>query len=199
MMSTNITWHDSQVTKAERQKLHKHQSAILWFTGLSASGKSTLCVAIEKRLHEHGISTYILDGDNVRHGLNKGLGFSPEDRSENIRRIGEVSKLFVDAGVITLTAFISPYIKDRDTVRKLVETKEFIEIYVKCNIEECERRDPKGLYEKARNGEIKDFTGISAPYEEPLNPEIVIENDKQPIDVSVDQVINYLLEENYLC
>lgn len=198
-MSTNITWHDSQVTKAERQKLHKHQSAILWFTGLSASGKSTLCVAIEKRLHEHGISTYILDGDNVRHGLNKGLGFSPEDRSENIRRIGEVSKLFVDAGVITLTAFISPYIKDRDTVRKLVETKEFIEIYVKCNIEECERRDPKGLYEKARNGEIKDFTGISAPYEEPLNPEIVIENDKQPIDVSVDQVINYLLEENYLC
>ncbi|CAM3931836.1 adenylyl-sulfate kinase [Lederbergia lenta] len=196
--SMNITWHDSQVTKEERQKLHEHQSAILWFTGLSASGKSTLCVEIEKKLHERGISTYILDGDNVRHGLNKGLGFSPEDRTENIRRIGEVSKLFIDAGVITLTAFISPYRKDREMVRELVNQKEFIEIYVKCNIEECVKRDPKGLYEKARNGEIKDFTGISAPYEEPINPEIVIENDKQSIEVSVDQVIRYLLEKNYL-
>ncbi len=174
MQSTNITWHNSQVTKEERQKLHKHQSAILWFTGLSASGKSTLCVALEKRLHERGISTYILDGDNVRHSLNKDLGFSPGDRTENIRRIGEVAKLFVDAGIITLTAFISPYREDRKTVRELVNSEEFIEIYVKCSVEECERRDPKGLYKKARAGEIKDFTGINAPYEEPINPEIII-------------------------
>ena len=198
MQSTNITWHDSQVTKEERQKLHKHHSAILWFTGLSASGKSTLCVALEKRLYERGISTYILDGDNVRHSLNKDLGFSPEDRTENIRRIGEVAKLFVDAGIITLTAFISPYREDRKTVRELVNSEEFIEIYVKCSVEECERRDPKGLYKKARAGEIKDFTGINAPYEEPINPEIIIENEKQPIDISVDQVIDYLLENEYI-
>ena len=140
------------------------------------------------------MSTYILDGDNVRHGINKNLGFSPEDRTENIRRIGEISKLFVDAGKITLTAFISPYRQDRNNVRKLFDENEFIEIYVKCSLKECERRDSKGLYQKARAGEIKEFTGISAPYEAPIDPEITIDNEKQSVEKSVDQVINYLLE-----
>jgi len=171
---------------------------VLWFTGLSGSGKSTLSTILEKRLHERQISTYILDGDNVRHGINKNLGFSPEDRTENIRRIGEIAKLFVDAGIITLTAFISPYRKDRDQVRQLFEEHEFIEIYVKCSVEECERRDPKGLYEKARAGKIKNFTGVSAPYEPPVNPEIVIDNEGQSIEASVNQVINYLLKKKFI-
>lgn len=195
MGSNNITWHAFDVRKKERQELHGHKSMILWFTGLSGSGKSTLCAAIEKRLHEQGMSTYILDGDNVRHGINENLGFSPEDRTENIRRIGEISKLFVDAGIITLTAFISPYRKDRNHVRELVSSNEFIEIYVKCSLKECERRDPKGLYQKARSGEIKDFTGISAPYEQPIHPEIIIDNENQLIEESVNQVINYLIEK----
>lgn len=194
MTLTNIIWHESQVKKQDRERLHGHKSMVLWFTGLSGSGKSTLCVAIEKKLHEQGMSTYILDGDNVRHGINKNLGFSPEDRTENIRRIGEISKLFVDAGKITLTAFISPYRQDRNNVRKLFDENEFIEIYVKCSLKECERRDSKGLYQKARAGEIKEFTGISAPYEAPIDPEITIDNEKQSVEKSVDQVINYLLE-----
>lgn len=194
MKSQHITWQDQQVTKWERQQLHGHKSAIVWFTGLSASGKSTLCASIAQKLHEQGISTYVLDGDNIRHGLNKNLGFSPEDRSENIRRIGEVGKLFVDAGILTFTAFISPYQEDRKLVREMVEPGEFIEVFVKCSLEECERRDPKGLYEKARAGEIKDFTGIDAPYEEPVNPELVIENDQQDIGTSVNQVIDFLRE-----
>ncbi|WP_273851798.1 adenylyl-sulfate kinase [Guptibacillus spartinae] len=197
MKSTNITWHEAQVTKEERQKLNTHKSAVLWFTGLSGAGKSTLSVAVEKELHNRGIHTYILDGDNVRHGLNKNLGFSPEDRTENIRRIGEVSNLFVDAGVMTLTAFISPYREDRDMVRELVNEQEFIEIYVSCNLEECEKRDPKGLYQKARNGEIKGFTGIDAPYEAPANPEIIVETDKQPLEKSVEQIIHYLEVNGY--
>lgn len=198
MGSTNIIWHESQVKKQERQQLHGHKSMVLWFTGLSGSGKSTLCVAIEKKLHEYGMSTYILDGDNVRHGINKNLGFSPEDRTENIRRIGEISKLFVDAGIITLAAFISPYREDRNNVRKLFASNEFIEVYVKCSVKECERRDPKGLYEKARSGEIKNFTGINAPYEEPIDPEIIIENENQTVETSVDQVINYLVENKFI-
>lgn len=198
MESTNIVWHNSQVIKQDRQQLHNHKSVVLWFTGLSGSGKSTLCVALERRLYEQGINTYILDGDNVRHGLNKNLGFSPEDRTENIRRIGEVSKLFVDAGIVTLTAFISPYRDDRNNIRKLVEPNEFIEVFVKCSLEECERRDPKGLYKKARSGEIKDFTGIDAPYEEPINPEIIINNQKQSVEESVEQVMSFLIENNYV-
>lgn len=198
MKSTNIVWHNSQVTKEDRQQLHNHKSLILWFTGLSGSGKSTLSVALERRLYERGINTYILDGDNVRHGLNKNLGFSPEDRTENIRRIGEVSKLFVDAGIVTLTAFISPYREDRNNVRELVESSEFIEVYVKCSLEELERRDPKGLYKKARSGEIEGFTGIDAPYEEPVNPEIIINSEKQSIEESVEQIMSFLIEGNYI-
>lgn len=198
MKSTNITWHKGQVTKEDRRALKGHKSAILWFTGLSGAGKSTLSVAVEKELYTRGINTYILDGDNVRHGLNRNLGFSPEDRSENIRRIGEVSKLFVDASIVVLTAFISPYQEDRDMVRNLVDDDEFIEVYVKCSLEECEHRDPKGLYQKARAGEIKGFTGIDAPYEAPDTPEIVVETDKQPLEASVDQVIQYLESEGYI-
>ncbi|WP_188698405.1 adenylyl-sulfate kinase [Pullulanibacillus camelliae] len=197
-MSENIVWHNAKVSKEDRRKLNGHKSAILWFTGLSGAGKSTVSVEVEKKLHQMGIRTYVLDGDNIRHGLNKNLGFTPEDRKENIRRIGEVSKLFVDAGVFTLTAFISPYQEDRDMVREMVEQNEFIEIYVQCDIEECEKRDPKGLYAKARKGEIKNFTGIDAPYEAPDHPELIIENDRQSIEASADQVIDYLKEKGYI-
>lgn len=198
MKATNIVWHHSKVTKEDRQKLNGHKSVVLWFTGLSGAGKSTLSVEVEKELHQRGIRTYILDGDNIRHGLNKDLGFSAEDRKENIRRIGEVAKLMVDAGIVTLTAFISPYREDREMVRQLLGEKEFIEIYVKCSLEECERRDPKGLYKKARAGEIKGFTGIDDPYEEPENPELVVETDKQTLEESVKQTIAYLEENGYL-
>jgi len=194
--ATNIVWHSTTVDKKDRQTRNKHKSCILWFTGLSGSGKSTLANAVEKRLFESGAQTYILDGDNVRHGLSKDLGFSDHDRQENIRRIAEVSKLFVDAGVIVLTAFISPFREDRQVARDLVESGEFIEIYVKCSLEECERRDPKGLYEKARKGEIPHFTGISSPYEEPVNPELVIENDQVSIEEAVDQIVGYLKKIN---
>ncbi|QHE51615.1 adenylyl-sulfate kinase [Pontibacillus sp. HMF3514] len=192
MKSTNITWHDSVVSKEDRQTLNHHQSPVLWFTGLSGSGKSTLSVEVEKALHKRGVHAYRLDGDNVRHGLNKNLGFSPEDRTENIRRIGEVAKLMNDAGLITLTAFISPYREDRDHVRALFNEGEFIEVYTKCSLEEAENRDPKGLYKKARSGEIKGFTGVDAPYEEPNEPEIIVETDKQSLEESVQQVMDHL-------
>jgi adenylylsulfate kinase len=197
-MGTNIVWHESKVTKADRQNRNRHKSAVLWFTGLSGSGKSTLTVALEKELFERGIHTYRLDGDNIRHGLNKDLGFSPEDRTENIRRIGEVAKLMVDAGLITLTAFISPYQNDRNYVRSLLEENEFIEVYVKCSLEICEKRDPKGLYKKARTGEIKQFTGIDAPYEEPVQPELIVDTEHQSLDKSVRQVIQYLIDKEYI-
>ena len=196
--STNITWHDSEVTKEDRQRQNGHKSAVIWFTGLSGSGKSTISVALEKALFEEGKHSYRLDGDNVRHGLNKNLGFSPEDRKENIRRIGEVSKLLVDAGTIAITAFISPYREDRDEVREILEDREFIEVYTECSVEECEKRDPKGLYEKARSGEIKEFTGISAPYEAPKHPELTINTERQSIDESVEQILNYLKEHQYI-
>ncbi|GAA0487003.1 adenylyl-sulfate kinase [Salinibacillus aidingensis] len=196
--SENIVWHDSKVTKEERQKLNGHKSAVLWFTGLSGSGKSTVSVELEKELYKQGVHTYRLDGDNVRHGLNKNLGFSPEDRKENIRRIGEVAKLMVDAGLFTLTAFISPYREDRDAVRELLDDGEFIEVFVKASVEACEARDPKGLYKKARAGEIKGFTGIDAPYEEPGNPEITVETDQQSLEESVQQIVDYLKENGYL-
>jgi len=190
--------HKGRVTKRERQKLKGHRSAIIWFTGLSGSGKSTLAHSVEERLISLGIHTYVLDGDNVRRGLNRDLGFSAEDRKENIRRIGEVAKLFVDAGIIVLSAFISPYREDRKFVRSIVEEGEFIEVYVKCPLEVCEQRDVKGLYKKAREGIIKNFTGIDDPYEEPENPEIIVETDKESLEESVNKIINYLKENRYL-
>ncbi|WP_033828851.1 adenylyl-sulfate kinase [Bacillus andreraoultii] len=196
--SKNIEWHLSKVMKTERQDRNKHKSTVLWFTGLSGSGKSTISAELEKVLFEKGVQVYRLDGDNIRHGLNKNLGFSPEDRSENIRRIGEVAKLMVDAGMITLTAFISPYRKDRELVRKLLEDDEFIEVYVKARIETCEARDPKGLYKKVRNGEIINFTGIDAPYEEPHKPELMIDTDQLSLEQSVNLIIDYLIENGYI-
>jgi adenylylsulfate kinase len=192
--SLNLVWHPTTVEKEDRQKLNQHRSFILWFTGLSGSGKSTLANAVEKRLFEKGIRTYLLDGDNIRQGVNQGLGFSAEDRKENIRRTGEVAKLFVDAGVIVLTALISPYQEDRQMVRELVNEDEFIEIYVKCPLEECEKRDPKGLYRKAREGIIPNFTGISSPYEEPETPEIIVETNKIDFEEAVDHIVSYVLK-----
>ncbi|MGY0411813.1 adenylyl-sulfate kinase [Staphylococcus sp. mip270_02] len=196
--SKNITWHASEVTKEERQQRKNHKSAVIWFTGLSGSGKSTISVALEKVLYDQQVHTYRLDGDNVRHGLNKNLGFSPDDRTENIRRIGEVSKLMVDAGLVTVTAFISPYQADRDVVRELLAEDEFIEVYTSCSLDECEARDPKGLYQKARNGEIQGFTGINAPYEEPQNPEIVIDTEQYSVEDAVTQIIDYLKAHQYI-
>ncbi|WP_152655099.1 adenylyl-sulfate kinase [Oceanobacillus sp. CFH 90083] len=194
----HIVWHETAVQKQERQQRNRHGSCILWFTGLSGAGKSTLANALEHRLFKQGLNSYVLDGDNVRHGLNKGLGFDEDDRKENIRRIGEVAKLFVDAGVIVCTAFISPFAEDRHRVRDLVQDNEFVEIYVRCSLEACEDRDPKGLYKKARTGEISNFTGISSPYEEPLDPELIIDSDQLSIDESVDKIIAFLQERNYI-
>ncbi len=197
-MAENIVWHETTISKADRQAKKAHKSCILWFTGLSGSGKSTVANAVEKELYQRNVHTYVLDGDNVRHGLNKDLGFSEDDRKENIRRIGEVSKLFLDAGVITLTAFISPFREDREVVRALVEEGEFIEIFVDASLETCESRDPKGLYEKARAGIIPNFTGISSPYEKPDHPELVIETDKLTIEECVAKIIAYLQEKNII-
>lgn len=198
MGKDDIVWHEGGITKSDRQKMNNHKSAVIWFTGLSGSGKSTVAAALEQTLSNMSIRTYVLDGDNIRHGLNKDLGFSKEDRAENIRRIGEISKLFVDAGIMTLAAFISPYQKDRNAVRSLLEAHEFIEVYVKCDLKECEKRDPKGLYKKVRNGEITGFTGVDAPYEEPGNPEIIIETDRMSVDECVDKILNYLQKNGYL-
>lgn len=198
MSNKNIIWHDHHVSKQERQAIKEQLSSVIWFTGLSGSGKSTIANAVEAKLIEMQKHTYLLDGDNIRMGLNKGLSFSDEDRVENIRRIGEVAKLFVDAGTIVLTAFISPFRVDRESVRKLVQEKEFVEVYIDTPLEVCESRDPKGLYEKARNGEIANFTGISSPYEAPINPEIHIKTDKLSIEESADKVIEYLNTKGYL-
>ena len=190
--ATNIVWHQGAVTRGDREKLNGHKGATVWLTGLSGSGKSTIAVALEKRLLERGVRTYILDGDNIRHGLNKNLGFSPDDRTENIRRIGEVAKLFCDAGLVALTAFISPYRADRDQVRAIMQQSDFIEVFVDCPVEVCEQRDVKGLYKKARAGEIKEFTGVSAPYEAPSAPELVIETSDQSVEKSALQILTYL-------
>jgi len=195
--STNITWHEQTVSKERRREQNKHHSYVLWFTGLSGSGKSSVANAVAERLFRDDTLTYVLDGDNIRFGINKDLGFSEEDRKENIRRIGEVSKLFVDSGQVVLTAFISPFRNDREGVRELLEGDEFVEVYVKCSLEACEARDPKGLYEKARQGIIKDFTGISSPYEEPVNPEIVIDTEKNSIEECVEQIVQFLKEKGY--
>jgi adenylylsulfate kinase len=194
----NIVWHDHHVNKQERSALKEQKPCILWFTGLSGSGKSTIANAVESKLLELRKHTYLLDGDNVRMGLNKGLTFSDADRVENIRRIGELSKLFVDAGSIVLTAFISPFVADRQQVRDLVEDSEFIEVFVDTPLAVCESRDPKGLYKKARQGEIPNFTGISSPYEAPQTPEIHIDNDGLSIEEAADVVVNYLQEKGYL-
>ncbi|MBZ0193287.1 MAG: adenylyl-sulfate kinase [Candidatus Kuenenia stuttgartiensis] len=195
---TNIKWHHGKITKAHRIDLMKQKGVTIWLTGLSGSGKSTIAVELEHALVENKHQAYILDGDNIRHGLNKNLGFSPEDRAENIRRIGEVAKLFTDANIITITAFISPYKEDRDNARKLQNEGEFIEIYVKCPLNVCEQRDVKGLYKKARTGEIKEFTGISAPYEEPSNPELTIDTSVMPVEESTRAILKYLEENRYV-
>lgn len=196
--STNIVWHEQSINKEDRRKQNGHNSFVIWFTGLSGSGKSTLANAVASKLYHENVRNYVLDGDNIRHGLNKDLGFSEEDRTENIRRIGEVAKLFVDSGQVVLTAFISPFQADRKLVRDLLEEKEFIEVFVKCPIDTCEERDPKGLYAKARQGIIKDFTGINSPYEEPENPELVIETNKHSIEESVDIVFQYLKQQGLI-
>lgn len=195
---TNITWHETSISKENRREKNGHGSCALWFTGLSGSGKSTIANAVSNELFRQGISEYVLDGDNIRHGLNKDLGFSDYDRTENIRRIGEVAKLFVDSGKVVTTAFISPFRSDRDQVRALFEEEEFIEVFVQCPIEECERRDPKQLYAKARRGEIKDFTGIDSPYEAPEQPEITLHSDQVTIEEAVEQVLTYLREKNII-
>jgi adenylylsulfate kinase len=194
----NIVWHHPSVTVADRRQLYDYKSCEIWFTGLPSAGKSTLANALSQKLHSVGIMNYVLDGDNIRHGLNKNLGFSPEDRKENIRRIGEVAALFVDAGLIAIAAFISPYREDRHDARAIVKKGDFIEVYVKCRLGECERRDPKGMYKKARAGIIKEFTGISAAYEEPDKPEIILETDKLSIDACVKRLIDYLVQHKYI-
>ena len=196
--STNIKWHHGKITREDRVALMKQKGLTVWLTGLSGSGKSTIAVELEHALLENGHQAYILDGDNIRHGLNKNLGFSPDDRSENIRRIGEGAKLFTDANIITVTAFISPYRADRDNARRLQKPGEFIEVYVKCPLEVCEERDTKGLYKKARAGEVKEFTGISAPYEEPENAEMIIDTSEMNLEQSVRAILKYLEEKGYI-
>jgi adenylylsulfate kinase len=196
--STNITWHQGQVERKDREKLLGQRGATLWLTGLSGSGKSTVAVAAEKALLQRGHLAYVLDGDNVRHGLNKNLGFSPEDRTENIRRIAEVAKLFSEAGVIALTSFISPYRADRDAARAIFASGDFVEVHVSTSLETCESRDPKGLYKKARAGQIPDFTGISAPYEAPLRPELVLDTGALSVEESVATLLRFLEEKGYL-
>jgi adenylylsulfate kinase len=196
--SNNVVWHRTFVDRADRNHLNNHKSGLIWFTGLSASGKSTIAHHVEKELYDRSIRTYVLDGDNVRHGINSNLGFSREDRRENLRRIAEFSKLFVDAGLIVLAAFISPYEKDREYIRGRFEEGDFIEIYVKCPLEKCEERDPKGLYKKARAGIIKNYTGVSTPYEEPLSPELIIDTEKFDLAKSVREVLNFLNKKGFI-
>ena len=198
--ATNVHWHDGDISRDDRNRLMKQKGVTLWFTGLSGSGKSTVAVALEEALYERGHLSYRLDGDNIRFGINKNLGFSAEDRTENIRRIGEIAKLFVDSSIITLSSFISPYREDRDKVRQLHEESDmpFVEVYVDCELAEAEKRDPKGLYKKARAGEIKNFTGIDDPYEAPVNPEIHLRTDQMTLEEEVAVVITYLEQQGLL-
>jgi len=191
-MSLHTVKHDYKTSMTDREQQHGHKAYLLWFTGLSGSGKSTLANLVEIAFHQRGLTTYILDGDNIRQGINKDLSFAPEDRTENIRRIAEISNLMLDAGVLTLAAFVSPYIKDRETVKKIVGTDNFIEIYINTSLAECEKRDVKGLYKKARAGEIKNMTGISAPYEAPVNPDLEVITDGQPIEKSVKTILEFI-------
>ena len=194
----NIVWHNTSINNSHRSKLLSQNPFILWFTGLSASGKSTLANIVETKLFQMNYKTYLLDGDNVRHGLNKDLGFNEESRIENIRRIGEVSKLFLDSGIIVLTAFISPFKSDRALARSLVEKEQFIEVFIDSSLETCEKRDPKGMYLKARSGEISNFTGISSPYEAPEHPEIHVVNNQITLDDASNQIIQYLIKKEYI-
>ncbi|AGK52481.1 adenylyl-sulfate kinase [Bacillus sp. 1NLA3E] len=194
----NIIWHNTTISKKDRHRLNGHKSCVLWFTGLSGSGKSTLANAVDQELFRNGLRSFVLDGDNIRHGLNRDLSFHKLDRKENIRRIGEVAKLFVESGQIVSSAFISPFREDRDLVRGMFGGNEFIEIYCNCPIHICENRDPKGLYKKARKGEIHDFTGISSPYEAPLSPEIIIETSNTSIDQSVKKIFSFLQAKRIL-
>lgn len=192
--SANVVWHEAKVKRADREAQNGHKGGVLWFTGLSGAGKSTLAHAVEERLHAQGVRTYVLDGDNVRHGLCGDLGFSEADRSENIRRIGEVAKLFIDAGVVVLTAFISPFRADRDRVRSWMAPGDFLEIHCRCSVEICEQRDVKGLYKKARAGGVKDFTGVSSPYEEPMAPELAVDTGTLELEQCVAMVFELLRE-----
>ena len=194
----DVVWHHATVTRARREQLNGHRGAVIWFTGLSGAGKSTLAHEVEERLHRMGCRTFVFDGDNVRHGLCSDLGFSIEARTENIRRIGEMTKLFVEAGVIALTAFISPLRKDRERVRQLVGEQDFIEIYTRCPIEVCESRDTKGFYRRARAGEIKDFTGISSPYEPPEQPELVLDTGSESLELCADRVVALLQQRGVI-
>ncbi len=196
--SKNLTWHHGKLTADQRREALGQQGAVIWFTGLSASGKSTVAREVELALVENGLYSYVLDGDNIRQGLNSNLGFSPDDRKENIRRIGEVAKLFCESNVVTLTAFISPYKADRDLARKLVPEGQFFEIYCAASVEECEARDPKGLYKKARAGQIPEFTGISAPYEAPDKPELVLHTGKETLEESTKKVLQLLQEKGII-
>ena len=198
MATENLHFHEHRVARELKEKRNQHKSRVLWFTGLSGSGKSTVANAAEKILHNMGLQTYVLDGDNVRMGLNKDLGFSHKDRTENIRRITEVANLFADSGSIILTAFISPYREDRDKAREIISTDDFIEVFISADLSVCELRDTKGLYKKARAGEIKGFTGIDAPYEVPLNPELIVETDKNDIETCAQIVVDYLVEEGII-
>ena len=198
MKSDNTIWHSATVTRARREKLNNHKSVAVWFTGLSGSGKSTLAHIVEEALHQLGCRTYVFDGDNVRHGLCADLGFSEEHRRENIRRIGEMVRLFLDSGVVALTAFISPFSRDREVVRRLVTPPDFLEIYCRCPIEVCERRDIKGLYRKARAGEIAEFTGISSPYEEPSNPDLVLDTDSATLEACKESVLALLAKRGVI-
>jgi len=197
MKSSNVIYHHASVTRQRRNKLNEHRSVVLWFTGLSGSGKSTLAHAVEEKLYQKGCSTFVLDGDNVRHGLNSNLDFSESGRTENIRRISEVSKLMLESGLIVMTAFISPFNKDRNEARKLISNDDFIEIYCKASLETCEARDVKGLYKRARAGEIKNYTGIDSPYEEPNNPELIINTNDETLENSASKILNFL-EENLI-
>ena len=197
MISSNVIYHHASVTRQRRNKLNEHRSVVIWFTGLSGSGKSTLAHALEEKLYQKGCRTFVLDGDNVRHGLNSNLDFSESGRTENIRRISEVSKLMLESGLIVMTAFISPFNKDRNEARKLISNDDFIEIYCKASLETCEARDVKGLYKRARAGKIKNYTGVDSPYEEPENPELIINTNDETLENSASKILNFL-EENLI-
>ena len=197
-MTKDIVWHETLVDRQDRNRRNKHKSGVVWLTGCPASGKSTIAHHMERELFDRGVYCYVLDGDNVRHGINSDLGFSREDRRQNLRRIGEVAKLFVDAGIVVLAAFVSPFREDRDTVREIVGPEFFFEVYVKCSIETCEMRDPKGQYKKARAGLIKEYTGVSAPYEVPLNPEIILDTEELDVESSVRKVLEFLDAKKFI-
>jgi adenylylsulfate kinase len=198
MKSDNAVWHHATVTRARREAVNGHRSAVVWFTGLSGSGKSTLAHYVEEQLHQSGVRTFVFDGDNVRHGLCGDLGFSADDRAENLRRIGEMAKLFVEAGILSLAAFVSPFQKDRERVRAIVGAENLIEVYCRCALDVCETRDVKGMYKRARAGEIKEFTGISSPYEEPVAPDLILDTDQAIPEVCAEQILGLLAERRIL-